>query len=269
MVTERSFPEDFSQSTIGGRNGSNACAFICLYFGQVASKGLLVPKQGLTLSNVWREVLKWAITSGNDLHNELFDHEGVNVNADEPVEIAGEECGVACLGQQKDFFGSPKELLAEYLNSLALGAQRSCHLFFSSERTMFLMCDSGNLYFLDSHFHKDSGALIVSVHPGNGEAFTEWIDKMMNFHWQCPLTIGSMVKCILHEIDIVIFREKHHYIMLNIACLQPHFFILPTPVTPPPRQMKLEYVVTWSKTPAPPHLHLPVVFISLKGSVQV
>ena len=199
IVTEWSFPEDFSQSTIGGRNGSNACAFICLYFGQVASKGLLVPKQGLTLSNVWREVFEWAITSGNELHDELFDHEGINVNVDEAVEVAGEECGVARLGQQKDFFGSPKELLAEYLNSLALGAQRSCHLFFSSERTMFLMCDSGNLYFVDSHSHKDSGALIASVPPGNGEAFAEWIDEMMNFHWQCPLTIGSMTEVIYNQ----------------------------------------------------------------------
>ena len=199
MVTEWSFPEDFSQSTIGGRNGSNACAFICLYFGQVASKGLLVPKQGLTLSSVWREVFEWAITSGNELHDELFDHEGINVNVDEAVEIAGEECGVACLGQQKDFFGSPKELLAEYLNLLALGAQRSCHLFFSSERTMFLMCDRGNLYFVDSHSHKDSGALIASVPPGNGEALAEWIDKMMNFHWQCPPTIGSMTEVIYNR----------------------------------------------------------------------
>lgn len=30
------FPEEFSQSTIGGRSGNNACAFICFYFGQEA-----------------------------------------------------------------------------------------------------------------------------------------------------------------------------------------------------------------------------------------
>ena len=61
------------------------------------------------------------MTSGIDLHDELFDHEGVsvNVNVDEAVDMAGEDCGVACLGQQKDLFRSPKRLLAEWLNALS------------------------------------------------------------------------------------------------------------------------------------------------------
>ena len=68
------FPEDFSQSTIDGRNGSNACAFISLYFGQAASKGLLPPRQGFVLDVCWKDVLREAIMRGNDLHDEMFDH---------------------------------------------------------------------------------------------------------------------------------------------------------------------------------------------------
>jgi len=98
-VTEWSIPEDFSQSAIDGRNGSNACAFISLYFGQVASKGLLPPRQGLQLNDYWKDVLGQAIMRGNDLHDELFDHEGIDLNVDDVVEIAGEDCGVLCLGQ--------------------------------------------------------------------------------------------------------------------------------------------------------------------------
>ena len=48
-VVDWPFPDDFSQSTVGGRNGSNVCAFISVYFGQVASKGILPPRQGLEL----------------------------------------------------------------------------------------------------------------------------------------------------------------------------------------------------------------------------
>ena len=120
MVIEWYFPESFSQSTIGGRNGSNACAFNCMYFGQVASKGLLLPRQGLALPNIWKEALELAIVSGNDLHDELFDHEGVDVNVDEPVEMAGEDCGVACLGQQKDLF----VLQSSFLQSGSMNCQR-------------------------------------------------------------------------------------------------------------------------------------------------
>lgn len=128
----------------------------------------------------------------------MFDHDGVNVNVDGAVEMAGDDCGVLCLGQQKDLFGgSAKQLLADLLDELSIRKQRSCHLFFSSGRTMFLMADSsGDLYFVDSHSHRDSGALIASAPPGNGVAFADWICKMMDFHWCCPLTLGSVNEVI-------------------------------------------------------------------------
>ena len=85
----------------------------------------------------------------------------------------------------------------EWLNALSQRAQRTYHLFFCSGRTMFLMCDSnGNLYFVDSHLHRDRGALIASVGKGNGHAFADWIDKMMTFHWNCPLNIGSVTEVV-------------------------------------------------------------------------
>ena len=123
-VIEWPFPADFSQSTIGGRNGSNACAFISLYFGQVASKGILPPRQGLALDVLWKDALREAMTRGNDLHDEMFDHEGINLNVDEAVEMAGDDCGILCLGQQKDLFGRTvvaKQLLAELLDDLVGG----------------------------------------------------------------------------------------------------------------------------------------------------
>ena len=198
VVFEWSFQEDFSQSTIRGRNGSNACTFISLYFGRIASKGLLPPHQGLQLSIQWKDAPEEAILRGNDLHNDMFDHAGINVNVDDAVDMAGEDCGILCTGQQKDLFGQfSRSLLAELLDELANRRQHSCHLFFSSGRTMFLMCDScGSLCFVDSHSHKNSGALIACAPPGSGVAFAEWIDKMMDFHWSCPLTVGSVNEII-------------------------------------------------------------------------
>lgn len=48
--------------------------------------------------NGWREVFEWVIIFGNELYDELFDYEGINVNVDEVVEIVREECGVVYLG---------------------------------------------------------------------------------------------------------------------------------------------------------------------------
>ena len=197
-ILEWAFPENFSQSTINGRNGSNACAFISLYFGQVAAKGLLSPRVGHVLPVEWQDALKEAILRGNDLHDELFDQEGIDLNAEDAVEMAGDDCGVLCLGQQKDLFGpSTKQLLAEWLNELSSRKERSCHLFCASRRTMLLMIDSsGDVYFVDSHSHKDTGALIATAPSGNGVAFADWMDSMMDFNWRSPFTIGSMIEVI-------------------------------------------------------------------------
>ena len=62
---------------------------------------------------------------------------------------------------------------------------------------MLLFIDScGELYFVDYHSHKDSGALIASAPPGNGLSFADWIDRMMDFHWQIPLTQASVTEVI-------------------------------------------------------------------------
>ena len=125
-----------------GRNGSNACAFICLHFGQVASQGLLHARQTLMLPMQWREFLEQSIMQGNDLHDELFDQEAVNLDAEEAVEMAGEDCNVVSLGRQLDLFGtSGKELLAGWLDELSSRKNRSCHLFCASEKTMLLFVD--------------------------------------------------------------------------------------------------------------------------------
>lgn len=35
------------------------------------------------------------MVTGNIFHDDVFDHEGINVAVDEAVEIAGEQCGMA------------------------------------------------------------------------------------------------------------------------------------------------------------------------------
>ena len=67
----------------------------------MASGGLLSPRVGLKLNTCCND----AIIRGNDLHDDMFDHDGVNVNVYDAVEMAGKDCGVLCRGQQKDLSG--------------------------------------------------------------------------------------------------------------------------------------------------------------------
>ena len=90
-----------------------------------------------------------------------------------------------------------KQLLTNFLDELSNKKERVCLLFCSSGRTMFLLVDScGSFYFVDSHSHAYRGALIASVGPGQGKAFTDWIDRMMDINWQSPLTLGSVTEVI-------------------------------------------------------------------------
>ena len=71
----------------------------------MASGGLLSPREGLKLNSCRKDAPYDTMIRGNDLYDDMFDHGGVNVNVDDAVQMAGEDCGVLCLGQQKDLFG--------------------------------------------------------------------------------------------------------------------------------------------------------------------
>ena len=94
-VMEWYFPWNMSQSTIDNRNGSNACVFIAFNFGllykQFSLDNTLV---GENLNSHWQTALEHAIRAGNDIHDQLFDFEGVNVSVEEGIELAGEVCQV-------------------------------------------------------------------------------------------------------------------------------------------------------------------------------
>ena len=57
---------------------------------------------------------------GNEIHDELFEGEGVDVTMEDAVEMAGTECFVQCIGQGLDLIGSDcKDKLAEVMEMLS------------------------------------------------------------------------------------------------------------------------------------------------------
>ena len=101
------FPWNMSHSTIDNRNGSNACVFIAFNFGllyqQFSLDNTLV---GQNLNSHWQTALEHDIRAGNDIHDQLFDLEGVNMSVEEGIELAGELCQVGQVLHECNVFGA-------------------------------------------------------------------------------------------------------------------------------------------------------------------
>lgn len=193
-VTEWSFNE--SQSDIQGRTGSNACVFIALYMGKLCFENNLAWPSGNLLPESWKTSLREAMITGNQIHDDLFDHEGINVTVDDAVAMAGEECGVQRLGPQVDIFGfNPVNQLANLLIREAQNLSRSFSVIVSHERAFLVIVNSDqSAVIVDSHCHLTKGAIIACCQTGNIHSLALWMDAMMNATWQCSLTIASISK---------------------------------------------------------------------------
>ena len=97
-ILQWTFPASFCQSTLGGRSGSNACTFIALYFGHSYLRNNLPPPVHSSLSMEWKCALYKALEKGNEIHDELFEGEGVDVSVEDAVDMAGTECFVKSIG---------------------------------------------------------------------------------------------------------------------------------------------------------------------------
>ena len=59
--------------------------------------------------------------------HDLFDHEGVDLHVDDAAEMAAEECGILCIGQQQELFrgaGVAKQLLTNFRDELSNKKER-------------------------------------------------------------------------------------------------------------------------------------------------
>jgi len=196
-VKEWQFVQSFSQSTIGGRNGSNACTLIALYMGKVASVLDLPPPNGLSLDPLWKMSLEESIIVGNSIHDDVYDHEGINLDVDEAIDVGGEICSAQGTGQQMDFMPNfnPKDTFGNYINELCQRGSKSHHILQIHGRAMLLTFDvNGTIYFVDSHLHGKQGAMIAVSPPNTGHEFATWLDRMMSDCWGCTLTLGSIVE---------------------------------------------------------------------------
>lgn len=186
-----------SQSTILGRSGSNACTFIALYFGHLYFAAHLKPPSNKELSNEWKVCLRQALIKGNDIHDDIFENEPVNVTVGEAIEIAGNECCVKEIGQQLDAFGQ------DVIDQLASAFEQfshqrpSCVVVVVGDRSVLFLTNSDvSSMIVDSHHHVYYGALISYVQPGSQRYLANWLDSMFRLTWNSALRLVSLTPVV-------------------------------------------------------------------------
>ena len=191
------FPANFCQSTLRGRSGSNACTFIALYFGHLYHHKNLPPPVHSSLSMEWKCALHTAITKANEIHDELFEGEGVDVAVADAVDMAGTECFVESIGQGLDMFGMDcVDQLAQVFEASSLSAtmQSSCAVIVTTGRSfLFIANQDRSCMIVDSHRHgNNTGAIIAYCAPNCAKVLAKWFESMLQETWQSNLRVCSV-----------------------------------------------------------------------------
>ena len=193
-ITEWRFPADFCQSVVGGRSGSNACTFIALYFGHLLLHDKLPKPVGNNLAMEWKCALYKAMKKGNEIHDELFEGEGIDVSAEDAVSMAGTQCCANSVGQGYDLIGHDcEDQLAGVFQMLCTSQQTRCHTIVTTGRTMlFVVNGDGSCMIVDSHKHINHGAVIAYCPPMSSKFLAKWLRDMLQTTWQCSLRVCSV-----------------------------------------------------------------------------
>ena len=124
-----------------------------------------------------------AIRAGNEIHDELFEGEGVNVAVDDAITAAGGHLRIGGIVREYNVFGENALDQFTALIDVILQQKQSFHVLVVNDLTMLIIVDSsGTLLFIDSHIHGHNGALVTrsDFHSGHqAQWFSTWLDQML------------------------------------------------------------------------------------------
>lgn len=137
--------------------------FFALNFGLFFQEcGLDNTLFGQSINFHCQAVLEKAIRDENQIHDELFDQEGVIVAVEEGVELAGDQCQVRQIYQEYNVFGANPLSQLETVISTLLLQRSSFHVLIVNAMAMLIIADSkGTLIFIDSDVHSSKWVVIA------------------------------------------------------------------------------------------------------------
>ena len=160
-------PISISQSTLNGRQGSNACSFIALLMSKAfyANQHHLSFGPSNDLSPVWILVIKGCIQSGNNCHDRVTGGRAINFTIQDAAHHLGASMVNAQLEEPFDLtFVCENPQLSQ--SALSYYLQRLTHeqhlsaLVIISDMSISFVAQSNEIVILDNHTHSQHGAMI-------------------------------------------------------------------------------------------------------------
>ena len=141
--------------------------------------GSLLWPRDVLLPEPWKQSLYEAMIKGDKIHDDLFNHQAVDLAVEDAVSLADNECGVQSLGQQIDIFGlNPVHQLANFLIQEDQNHKsESCSVIMTQWCAMLLAVNSdSSAMIVDSQSHGNNGAIIACTQPGSIHLLAQWLE---------------------------------------------------------------------------------------------
>lgn len=180
-----SFPASMSQSTVGDRQGSNACTIIAVKFGDYCHQQKLdISLLWNQLPNAWVDTFVNSICDGNAVYDELYSDTAVYLDVEDVVNAVGNDFHVQSANQMVGFTSANEysdlvdHIIAEVHSSnvdhygVIIGCNKSIG---------FLVKSNGLCAIIDSHQHamtNSGGVIIMADNPK--KAILEYAKDLSN-----------------------------------------------------------------------------------------
>ena len=167
-----SFPGNIAQSTVGDRQGSNACTIIAVKFGNYCNQQKLdVSLLWNQLPNVWVDSFVNAICDGNSLYDELYGDPAVYLDVEDVVNEVGQDFHVQSANQLIGFTSANEysDLVGHISGAMHSSTTDLYGVLIGCQKSVgFLVKTNGLCAIIDSHQHvttNSGGMIIMADHP--------------------------------------------------------------------------------------------------------
>ena len=183
-LTYWNFPRHLSQTYFKGRNGSNACTIISIIVGRYFARSNLPYQNQGYLSNEWLNLFYTSIDDGSQFYDRLVKEMGVlDLSIEEVYERLGGNLNMAYVNASLPVsFDADIETVTIYyqLKELLMQHKKNVCLFIHKKRTAsFLIYETGEVIYADSHAFGENGALLISADINTLSSLLEFLKLIL------------------------------------------------------------------------------------------